>query len=113
MKTLIIYDNEGYIISTIQGYPSPRVPVGIPYLEVDIPQGKQIKVTDGIGINVSKTPHEVILEDIPPTEMDLMKEENAELIMKSAITDMEIETVKNENSEIMLRLANLEMGGIL
>lgn len=75
MKTLIIYDNEGYIISTRQGQPSPRVPVGIPYLEVEIPQDKQIKVTDGIGVDVSVAPHEVILEDIPPTENDLMKQE--------------------------------------
>lgn len=79
MKTLIIYDNEGYIISTRQGQPSPRVPVGIPYLEVDIPQGKQIKITDGIGVDVSKTPHEVILEDIPPTEVDTLKNQVADL----------------------------------
>ena len=75
MKTLIIYDNEGYIISTRQGQPSPRKPVGVPYLEVEIPQGKQIKITDGIGVDVTKTPHEVILEDIPPTETELLKEE--------------------------------------
>ena len=79
MQTLIIYDNEGYIISTRQGRPSPRVPVGIPYLEVEIPQGKQIKITDGIGVDVSITPHEVILEDIPPTEIDEVKERLADL----------------------------------
>lgn len=73
MKTLIIYDNEGYIISTRQGQPSPRKPVGVPYLEVEIPQGKQIKITDGIGVDVSVTPHEVILEDIPPTEIDKLR----------------------------------------
>ncbi len=75
MNTLIIYDNEGYIISTRQGQPSPRVPVGIPYLEVEIPLGKQIKITDGIGVDVSVTPNVVFLEDVPPTEMDLLKEQ--------------------------------------
>lgn len=85
MKLLIIYDNEGYIISTGQGHPSPRVPVGVPYLEVEIPQGKRIKIDEnGIGVNVTKTPHQVILEDIPPTEIELLKMEqaqaNAELV---------------------------------
>lgn len=75
MKTLIIYDNEGYIISTRQGQPSPRVPVGVPYLEVEIPEGKRIKITDGIGVDVTKTPHQAILEDIPPTETEILKQE--------------------------------------
>lgn len=79
MKTLIIYDNEGYILSIRQGQPSPRLPVGVPYLEVEIPQGKQIKIVDGIGVDVSKTPHELILEDIPPTEVDTLKNQIADL----------------------------------
>lgn len=86
MNTLIIYDNEGYIISTRQGQPSPRVPVGVPYLEVEIPQGKRIKVTDGIGVDVTKTPHEVILEDIPPSEIELLKEEN--LVIKQSMAEL-------------------------
>lgn len=86
MKTLITYDNEGYIISTRQGQPSPRVPVGVPYLEVEIPEGKQIKVTDGVGVDVTKTPHEVILEDIPLTEIDVLKEEN--LIIKQSMAEL-------------------------
>ena len=86
MKTLIIYDNEGYIISTRQGQPNPRVPVGVPYLEVEIPKGKQILITDGIGVDTSVTPHEVILEDIPPTEIDLLKEEN--LVIKQSMAEL-------------------------
>ncbi len=82
MKTLIIYDNEGYIISTRQGQPSPRVPVGVPYLEVEIPQGKQIKITDGIGVDVSVTPNVVFLEDIPPTEIDTLREDLNGAIME-------------------------------
>jgi len=79
MKTLIIYDNEGYIISTKQGQPSPRIPVGVPYLEVEIPSDKQIKITNGIGVDVNVVPHEVILEDIPKTELDEVKERLADL----------------------------------
>lgn len=75
MKTLIIYDNEGYILSTRSGEPSPREPIGVPFLNVAIPEGKRIKTTDGIGVDVSVTPHQVILEDIPPTETDLLKAE--------------------------------------
>lgn len=77
MKTLIIYDSQGYIISNITG--SYRVPTGIPFIEVEIPNGKQIKYTDGIGVDVSVTPHEVILEDIPPSEIDQLKQTVADL----------------------------------
>lgn len=77
MKTLIIYDSQGYIISNITG--SYRVPTGVPFLEAEIPQGKQIKYTNGIGVDVSVTPHEVILEDIPPSEMELLKTENQQI----------------------------------
>lgn len=75
MKTLIIYDNQGYIITSITG--SYRVPTGIPYLEVEIPVGKQVK--SAIGVDVSVTPHEVILEDVPPSEMELLKTENQQI----------------------------------
>lgn len=77
MKTLIIYDSKGYIISSITG--SYRVPTGVPFLELEIPEGKQIKYTDGIDVDVSVTPHQVILEDIPPSEMELLKTENQQI----------------------------------
>lgn len=73
MKTLIIYDNEGYILATRQGQPAPREPIGVPFLNVEIPEGKRIKITDGIGVDVSVTPHEVILESVPLSETDLLK----------------------------------------
>ena len=83
MKALIIYDNEGYILSQRSGQPSPRVPVGVPYLLVEIPEGKQIKkfVNNEVvpQVDVTKTPHEVILEDIPPTEIDVLRSEITEL----------------------------------
>jgi hypothetical protein len=82
MKTLIIYDNSGYIISSING--SYRIPIGLPYVEVEIPEGKQIKVTDGVGVDVSVTPHQVILEDIPLSEVDLLKQQVNDLNLAMA-----------------------------
>lgn len=68
MKTLIMYDNEGYIIQQITG--SYRVPIGIPYLEVEesIYTGKIIK-----GVNVETK--ELILEDTPLSETQLLQQQ--------------------------------------
>lgn len=76
MKTLIIYDSQGYVLSNSTG--SYRVPQGVPFLEVEVPQGKQIKYTNGIGVDVSVTPHQVILEDIPPSDIEKLRQENAQ-----------------------------------
>lgn len=78
MDTLVIYDNEGFIIDINQGQPAPREPIGVPFIWVDIPEGKRIKITDGIGVDVSVTPHQVILEDKPPTEVDILRLEAAQ-----------------------------------
>lgn len=77
MKTLIIYDDNGYVLSNITG--SYRVPTGVPFLEVEIPVGKRIASIDGIGVDVSVTPHQAILEDIPPSEIDQLKQTVADL----------------------------------
>lgn len=90
MKTLIIYDETGYVIQQITG--SYRVPQGIPYLEVEVPVGKRVVM--GIGVDVSVTPHQAILEDIPPSEIEVLKEGN----------------VKNKAS--MAELAELILGGM-
>lgn len=83
MKTQIIYDNEGYILSIRgAGYPNAREPIGVPFLKVEIPEGKRIKVTDGVGVDVSKTPHEVILEDIPPNEIDVLRKDLNDAVME-------------------------------
>ena len=74
MNTLIIYDNLGYIISQMSGI--EREPQGgVQFLWVVIPIGKQIKSTNGIGIDVSVTPNVAILEDIPKTELEIVKEQ--------------------------------------
>ena len=66
MKTLIVYDTAGYIIYTQTGNTSTlRTPEGIPTMWVEIPDGKQLKITNGIGVDTSVTPNVPILEDIP------------------------------------------------
>lgn len=69
MNTLILYDNNGRVFSQITG--SYLVPSGgIQYLELEIPQGKVLK-----GVDTTITPHQVLLEDIPPTEVDTLKQQ--------------------------------------
>lgn len=85
MNTLIIYDNTGYVISQMAG--SIREPQGgVQFIWAEIPEGKQLKITDGIGVDVSKTPHVAILEDIPKTEMQLVKEQLA--LTQMAVDDL-------------------------
>ena len=74
MKTLIIYDNTGSLIASRSGSPEPKEPVGVPFLWVDIPEGKQLKITDGIGVDVSVAPHQTILENIPKSDIQILKE---------------------------------------
>jgi hypothetical protein len=67
MKTLIIYDDEGSIFSLTSGdYLIPQG--GVQFAEVEIPSGKQVKEVD-----ITVQPHQVVLEDIPPTEIDELK----------------------------------------
>lgn len=68
MKTLIIYDNTGKIFLNASG--DVQEPMGIPFLYVDIPQGKRIT-----GVDVTVTPNFAILEDIPKTETQQLKEQ--------------------------------------
>lgn len=75
VKTLVIYDMEGFVMDWVTG--TYRNPVGVPFLEVEIPTNKTIK--RGFGVDVSKTPHEVILENIPPSEIDQLKQTVADL----------------------------------
>lgn len=82
MNTLIIYDNAGYVISQMTG--SVREPQGgVQFLWAEIPEGKRLKITDGIGVDVSVTPHQAILEDIPPTEIEALRSD-----LNSAIIEL-------------------------
>lgn len=78
-QTLVIHDDAGYILQKRSGHPAPREPIGVPFLWVEIPEGKQTKSVGKIGVDVSVTPHQVILEDIPPTEIEQLKQTVADL----------------------------------
>lgn len=73
MKTLVIYDNQGSILSLRSGDPSPKEPVGVPFLWIEIPSDKYIESVD-----VSVTPHEPLLVSKPPSETDQIRLEMAE-----------------------------------
>lgn len=67
MKTLIIYDNTGYVYLQITG--NYRLPQdGIQFLEIEIPQGKTLNCID-----INKIPNEPIFEDLPISEVDILK----------------------------------------
>lgn len=112
MKTLIIYDESGYILSIRQGEPAPREPLGVPFLWSDIPQGKQLKIVDGIGVNVSVTPHQPILEDIPKSETEILKEENTNLKIAVAELAEAQEQAKLETQLALAELAESLVGGV-
>jgi hypothetical protein len=96
MNTLIIYDNTGYVISQMAG--SVREPQGIPFLWVEIPEAKQLKRTDGIGVDVSVTPHQAILEDIPPTKIEILETEliNNKLAMAELVEQQQADNLNNQ-----------------
>ena len=79
MKTLIIYDNTGFIILQMSG--AYRVPQGgIQFLELEVPENKILK-------SINTETKKPIYEDIPKTEFELaqeriqaLEESNAELI---------------------------------
>lgn len=70
MKTMIIYDNTGYIYLqlTSDNYRVPQE--GIQYLEVEIPSNKRI-----IGVDVSVTPNIPIYENTPIPETQVLKQQ--------------------------------------
>ncbi len=69
MKTLILYDNTGYIYLQFTGG-TYRIPQGgIQYLETEIPNGKI-----ATRIDISTTPHKPVLEDMPKTEIEVAQE---------------------------------------
>lgn len=64
-KTLIIYDSTGYIISQQSGDPAPQEPQGIPFLWVEIPEGKRVTKID-----TTVTPNVAVYGITPPTIED-------------------------------------------
>jgi len=69
-KTLIIYDDNGRIFTQITG--SYIKPAGLQHIEIEVPNGKFIECVD-----VSATPHQVILKNVPPSEIEILRVEMA------------------------------------
>lgn len=67
MQTLIIYDSEGFILSQMSG--DVREPIGIPFMWVEVPEGKYIT-----GVDVSGEEHIAIFAEHPKSEADMLKE---------------------------------------
>ena len=85
MKTIAIYDNTGKIFSLSNG--SQELPVGLPYVEFDIPEGYYVSSVDV----KNKKP---IFKELP---------KNVEQIMEMDL---------NELRMAVLELTDLVMGGL-
>ena len=68
MSTLIIYDTTGYIISQMSG--DVREPVGIPFMWVEIPEGKSL-----VKIDTTAEEHQPVFADLPKPEIEELKEQ--------------------------------------
>lgn len=73
---LVVYDKKGTVYFAGTGFPTPD---GIPYLEIEIPEGKRF-----VGVNIESEPNEPIFEDIPKSELEILKEEVEELKAQNA-----------------------------
>ncbi len=80
MQTLTIYDNEGFILNQMQGS-DLREPVGVPFIWVEIPQGKML-----IKMDVTGEEHTPVFEDLPKNETQLLGEQV--ILMQQAIDDL-------------------------
>ncbi|BAE83961.1 hypothetical protein [Desulfitobacterium hafniense] len=70
--TLIIYDDTGMIFTQSTGF--YQIPQGgVQFLEIEVPEGKRVA-----GVDVSATPHQVVLEDILPSEIEQLRLEMAQ-----------------------------------
>lgn len=68
MNTLIVYDTTGYIIYQAAG--NVREPVGIPFLWIEVPEGKRV-----VSIDVSGEVPVPVFEDIPKSEVERLQEQ--------------------------------------
>lgn len=70
MLTQIIYDNKGEIIRIVSGTILPPEPEGVPCIVQDIDSNSIVEKVD-----VTTTPHTLILKDRPKTTMDSLRDE--------------------------------------
>lgn len=94
MKTLVIYDKTGFILSQMQGS-DLREPVGIPFMWIEIPLGKILK-----SIDVSGTEHKPAYEDLPKPENQKLQELVDQLIIDNLNMQQQIDTLITTNLEV-------------
>lgn len=94
MITRIFYDTTGIIISQTQGSDLP-VLTGIPYLEVEIPEGKYI-----IRIDTSVTPNVPVYGDIPKSDIQILKEKVNALEIENTSLKTKIEIIETDDLEM-------------
>lgn len=86
MKTLIIYDTEGKVISNITSTEiTSFIPVGIPFMELELKEREYVE-----SIDVRVEPHKAVIKERPASTEDRVSElekANAELMMKVALLE--------------------------
>ncbi|NFE84105.1 hypothetical protein FDB55_03495 [Clostridium botulinum] len=81
MKTIIIYDNKGFILMQQSGgYRKPEG--GIQFIEVEVPLGKY-------AVSVDTKTNTAIYKDMPKGETDILKEEIE--MLKSDLAELTFE----------------------
>lgn len=70
MKTLVVYDNEGYVLYQQKGI--YRIPVGVPYIELELKDHEYIAYID---IETKKP----VIEAFEKSDIDKIKEEIADI----------------------------------
>lgn len=98
MNTLIIYDSTGYILSQMSG--DVREPEGIPFMWLEIPQGKRL-----MNIDTEKNPHVPIFEDVAPTGIETLQNQvenlQSELLTQQETNIMLLEAMADVYEEVL------------
>lgn len=79
MRTLIVYDANGYVFYTASG--DVKEPVGVPFMWVDVTPGKYVS-----NVDVTSDPHEAELVDLPKSEVDKLNDRLT--VLQSALDDV-------------------------
>lgn len=97
-KSLVLYDDSGKIIQIING-DDINEPLGIPFLWVDIPWGKEL-----ICVNTESIPHMPVFNDMPKPKSQILLDKMKEII--NSQSDLDNDT-KNRLSDIEIAIAGL------
>ncbi len=94
IQALAIYDNEGFILSQMQGS-NLREPVGVPFMWIKVPAGKRLK-----NIDVSGEEHIPVFEELPKPETQKLQELVDQLIIDNLNMQQQIDTLITTGLEV-------------